>query len=562
VTEQSAGALGSRVTRGAAWGALNIGLSRILQFGTTIVVARLVAPEHFGALAVALAVQMIALNASELGATASLARGDRDPDEIAPTVSTIALVTSGVLTALMWATAPWVAAAMGDPAAVPVIQVMSLTVALAGISAVPSALIWRDFHQDRRMVADLANIVVTTALVVPLALAGWQAMALAWSRVGGAAVATVVLVVVAGRLYRPGFDAAVAGGLLRLGGPLAAANIVVFATLNLDYLVVGRREGAAQLGLYLLAFNLASLPSNVVTQLVRTIAVPAFGRLHAAGRLAAAVPRAARLVALTTFPMGALLAALAGPLVVVLYGGRWSAAAAALVGLGLFAAARTLTELLADLALAVGRTGALFWVQVVWLVSLAPALWVGVGRWGIGGAGLAHAAVAWAVVVPVFLGVLWRPAGIRLGPFLAAVLPAAVSAALGGAAAWGVARVVGQPVLALVAGGVAGLAVYGALVGRSLVATVREVHRLSRGTGDEAAAAGAPVAATPVERVPVVPAPARPVRVPAPTLCEDTLPLALPVFRGGLTPVRIPPTLLRAAPPGGDPPEPAWRAAP
>ncbi|MGF1646675.1 MAG: oligosaccharide flippase family protein [Kineosporiaceae bacterium] len=543
MSEESAGTLGSRVRRGAAWGALNITLSRVLQFGTTIVVARLVAPEHFGALAVALAVQMIALNASELGATASLARGDRDPDEIAPTVYTIALVTSGLLTGVMWVTAPGVAAAMGDPGAVPVIQVMSLTVLLAGISSVPSAMIWRNFHQDRRMAADLTNIVVTTALVVPLAIAGWEAMALAWSRVGGAAAATVVLVLVAGRFYRPGFDVTVVGGLLRLGGPLAAANIVVFATLNLDYLVVGRRLGATELGLYLLAFNLASLPSNVVTQLVRTIAVPAFGRLHAAGRLAAVVPRAARLVALTTFPMGALLAALAGPLVVVLYGGRWSAAAAALVGLGVFAAARTLTELLADLSLAVGRTGVLFWVQVVWLIALAPALWVAVGRWGIAGAGIAHAVVAWAVVVPLFLVILRRPAGIRLGRFLAALLPAAAAAALGGAAAWGITLVVEQPVLALLAGGVTGVAVFAAVAGRPLVVTFREVRGLSRDGGDD------DVSAVADDR-----APSPPVAV-AGDLSGDTVPLALPVFRDGLTPVRIPPALL-LAPPAPRPPVP------
>ncbi|MDM8083235.1 oligosaccharide flippase family protein [Cellulomonas cellasea] len=452
--------LAPRVRSGALWGAANVAASRVLTFVSTIIVARLVAPEHFGVLAIAIVVQTIALNAAELGVTASLARGDRDPAELAPTVWTISLANSAGLTAAMVLGAPWLAGVLGDPAAAPVIQVLALTVLLTGVSSVSTALIWRDFHQRRRILVDLANIIVSLALVIPMAQAGWGAYALAWSRVGGQLVATAGYLIVSPTRHRPGFDRRVARDVLRMGLPLAAANLVVFATLNIDYVVIGRTLGAVELGLYLLAFNLASLPSSVFTAIIRTVAVPTFGRLFTAGRLAPAIPLVVEGIALVSFPVCALLAALAQPLVTGVYGGPWSGAAAAMLGLAVFAAARVLAEVFADLSVGAGRTVGLFWVQVAWCAALAPAMALGVARWGLAGAGLAHAVVAVAVVVPLYVLVLRRAVATPVSPLVRAVAPAlAGSVACGLAAAW-TAGLVESPLLAAVLGGLAGLAVH------------------------------------------------------------------------------------------------------
>ena len=325
-------ALARRVRRGAAWGAAGVGVSRLLQFVTTMALARLIAPEAFGLLAVAITIQTIALNASELGATAALGRGDRDPDEIAPTVWTIALSTSAALTAVMFFSAGPLAEALGQPDAAAAVRVMSFVVMFSGMSAVPTALIWRDFHQGRRLVIELIGSLITGVLAIILAVAGWETMALAWSRTIGAAVVAVLFISASPRRYLPGFDRHEARGILRLGAPLAAANIVVFAILNVDYVVIGRQLDARVLGIYLLAFNLAALPSTVLTQVLRTVAVPTFGRLHATDRLGTSVGSVVTLVCAAAFGACAALAAVGGPALETLYGSDYGSAATVLVG--------------------------------------------------------------------------------------------------------------------------------------------------------------------------------------------------------------------------------------
>ncbi len=486
--------LGNRAASATLWGGVNMALGRIVQFATTIIVARMIAPEHFGALAVAIVVQTIATNMAELGATAALARGTGDPDKIAPTVFSIALVTSVVMTAAAIALAPALAAAFDDPAATPVIQVLSLTILLQGVGAVPSTMVWREFLQKPRVVVDLCSLVTVLVLVVPMALDGWGAMALAWSRVGGQLVAMAGYWIITPKRYAPGFDRAVAAEILRLGMPLALANLVVFVTLNVDYLLVGRMLDPTALGLYLLAFNLAGLPSSVITAVIRATAVPTFGRLFSEGTLGVLAARFVTGVSYGAFPISALVIALAHPLIVTAYGGAWAPAGVALATLGVFGATRILVELFADLSVGAGRTGWLFWVQVAWLAALTPALFAGITWWGIAGAGIAHAAVACLVVIPLYVTSLTSVLQTSAWQLLRGSVRPLAAAAVAGGCVWLATQGITNPALALVCGIVLGSVLYVLLTfrqGKELVVEIRGLLKAGDAT-PEPSPAGIP----------------------------------------------------------------------
>ncbi|WP_416403100.1 oligosaccharide flippase family protein [Arthrobacter sp. LFS091] len=492
--------LGHRAASATLWGGVNMALGRVVQFATTIIVARLLAPEHFGALAVAIVVQTIATNMAELGATAALARGEGDPDRIAPTVFSIALLTSGIMTAAAVILAPALAAAFDDPAATPVIQVLSITILLQGLGAVPSTMVWREFLQKPRVVVDLCSLVTVLVLVVPMALDGWGAMALAWSRVGGQLVAMAGYWIITPKRYGPGFDPQVAAGILTLGMPLAMANLVVFVTLNVDYLLVGRMLDPTALGLYLLAFNLAGLPSSVITSVIRATAVPTFGRLFAEGTLGPLAAKFVSGVSYCAFPISAMVVALAHPLIVTAYGGPWAPASVALATLGVFGATRILVELFADLSVGAGRTGWLFWVQVAWLLTLTPALFFGIAWWGIAGAGVAHATVACLVVIPLYVKSLTTVLHVSAWQLLRGSTFPLLGATVAGLAAWLATRGMENPAAALAAGTVLGTALYALLTfrqGKLLFADIRALLRPRAAAFDPAGSAPPGEAARP-----------------------------------------------------------------
>src|SRR3954447_9511081 len=233
--------LRSLVRRGVAWSTLDVAVNRASTFAMGVVVARLLSPDDFGLYAVALVVHAIIVNISDLGVSVALLRDDEQAVEAAaPTVTTIALASSFVLGALMAATAPILAPLLGAADATIVIQVMAITLPLAGISAVPGTLLRRNFRMDKMSVANAGNTFVSGAVVIVLALAGQGPLALAWSFVAGQLVSTVTILYFAPRRHRPGWNRRQAGELLRFGLPLAGGNVLGFSIQNVDYIIVGR----------------------------------------------------------------------------------------------------------------------------------------------------------------------------------------------------------------------------------------------------------------------------------------------------------------------------------
>ena len=79
--------------------------------------ARLLGPHAFGTFAVALVALLAVLSFNELGVSLAIVRWQSDPAEIAPTVTTLSLVSSIIIYIGCFFGAPAFASAMGAPAA-------------------------------------------------------------------------------------------------------------------------------------------------------------------------------------------------------------------------------------------------------------------------------------------------------------------------------------------------------------------------------------------------------------------------------------------------------------
>jgi hypothetical protein len=81
------------------------------------------------------------------------------------------------------------------------------------------------------------------------------------------------------RHYGPDISRGSLSVLFKFGLPHAGANFVNFILLNVDYAFVGDLLGAIALGIYVLAFNLASTPGLPLGNVFNSVAMPAFSRV-------------------------------------------------------------------------------------------------------------------------------------------------------------------------------------------------------------------------------------------------------------------------------------------
>jgi PST family polysaccharide transporter len=442
MTEPTAGApdevLGKRVRRALGWSMLNNVVGRV---GTTlmgIVLARILIPEDYGVFAVALVALNCLLSVNELGVSLAIVRWPGEVSRIAPTVVTLALGSSAVFWVGAFFAAPALADALNAPAASGLIRALTASILIDAITAVPAALMTREFMQRERMVVDTAGFVVAGTTALLLATSGHGAWSLVTSVLLGNIVNGLFILRLAPRRYRPGFSPAVARELLGFGLPLAGASLLLIALLNVDYIVVGTELGPRELGFYLLAFNLSAWPVNMFSAPARRISLPLFAKLHAGETSAsAAFAPVCALLLLVTLPPCVMLALFAEPLVRLVYGGTWLPAANVLPWLMALALTRILGELAYDFLVALGKSRPNLAVQAVWLVALVPVLAVAVRIDGIRGVAIGHAVVSATVVIPAYAVVL-RRAGVSLSTVAGQLWRPLSAAALAAVAGLGV----------------------------------------------------------------------------------------------------------------------------
>lgn len=453
--------LGARARTGMLWSLLNSGAVRVLNVIAGLIIARVVTPDEFGTYTAALLVMTIVLSMNEAGLSVAVVRWKEGVERIAPTAVTASFGSSVLWSGLMFLGAPAIAALLNAPEAVTPIRLLALGVLLDGISTTPNALLMRVFKQRSRAAAQLLGFCVGTPIGILLA-GSYGAAGLAVGLVIANGVATATILYLAPMRPRPGWDRATAVELLRIGLPPALTSLLLLAVVNVDSIVVSRVLGVGALGFYALAFNVANWPWNLLSISIRQVSLPAFSRL-ADDRAALERAFAHSLTLATGLAVlgGILIAALATPLVGILYGDKWLPAVAALQWLALLGALRVMLELCYDLLIAVGRAGAMIRVQVGWLVALAVALPAGAHLGGIAGVALGQGIVAAAIVLPLNARLL-AGSGLRVGEMLRALEPVALGGGAAGATAIAVLQLDAPRGLTLLGGGAAIAVAYGA----------------------------------------------------------------------------------------------------
>ena len=449
---------------GFIWSLANAIATKAGTFLIGIVLARVLGPEAFGTYAVALVALLAVLSFNELGVSLAIVRWPGDPRKIAPTVATISTVTSALLAAAAVLAAPLFTSLMGTPEATPVVQLLALNVAIGGMVDTPAALLQRVFDERTRTVIDQTNVWIGAAASVLLALLGLGAMSLAIGRTAGSLISGVLFVMRSPLPLRFGWSREYVRPLLRFGLPLAGTSCIVFFVSYADQLIGGAVLGATALGFYVLAFNLSTWPLSIISQPLRRVAPAAFSALQgdeaAQKRALTALFGAVAAVAMPAF---FAMAAAAIPVILFVYGSEWLPASNALVWLVVASCAKVFHELIYDFLVVLGRTGAIFKIQVIGLLVLLPALFIGAHYASLAGLAAAQAAVAALVTLPLYLLQLHR-SGFAVSQLFSRLWLPILGAVFWAAAVWYIVQALSNVWIALGIVGIGTLLVIAALL--------------------------------------------------------------------------------------------------
>jgi PST family polysaccharide transporter len=459
-----------KAVRGLSWTLLTYAGNRLVTLATTVILARLLVPEDFGLVSLAiLAVGVFSLFGDLGFGGAFVLRQDLD-DRGKGTVLTVMLAMSALVGLIVVAVSPLAARVFDEPRLTAVILALSPTLLLGGVTWFHDTLLQRELEFRRRFACRMlqTGLYASTALVLAALGAGvWSLVA---GQLAGWAAYTAALVIVAPYRVRPRFDRVAARELLGTGSGFIVQGSLAFVTYNADYFAVGRMLGTTQVGHYTLASRLGELPYYAIADPVAKVTFPAFARMRHRGEdVSGAYCTALRAVALAACPLGILLSGAAEPLVELFFGSAWLPMIGPLAVLGIWGALRPMEATLSWYLNSTGLSGLMGRITAVLLVLHIPAVLLAASASGL-------TAVAWVMVANSAAGLVLaavaaaRRAGVPLARQWEAVRPVVIACA----GAWGASRLVAEWASHVAAPGrfaasvAAGLTVYLALV--SLIA--------------------------------------------------------------------------------------------
>lgn len=281
-----------RLLGAGAWTAGGMMLGHVLRLGGNLIVTRLLVPEMFGVMAVVLTIAVALQLLSDVGLHQSVIRHPRGNERVfLDTVWSVQIVRGFVIFAvtLLIALALYVANANGWIPAVStyakpelpwVLAVSGLAPVIGGFHSTNVHTAVRELSIRKYTLLELTQQIVTIAVMVLLA---WQTGSI-WSIVAANLVGSLTHTLLSHVIWRGprnrwAWDRGVLVDLQSFGKWLLLSSVIGVFALNADRLILAGAVDATTMGLYSVAFGLASALTMVLDKVYASVLLPAFSEV-------------------------------------------------------------------------------------------------------------------------------------------------------------------------------------------------------------------------------------------------------------------------------------------
>jgi lipopolysaccharide exporter len=355
-----------------------------------IILARLLSPEAFGLVSIALVAMMLLTTFTEFGFAEALVQRKGDIRDYLDTYWIMCVIRGMILGGILFGIAPLVASYFNAPAVKPIIQVLSLVPLLDGLTSSGIVYYFKEMEGQKQFVWNTSSTITDFVVSVSAAFI----LRNVWALVIGALASYIVSMVVSFAMhpYRPKlrFDTSKAKEMFFFGGWALLFSIGHYVFTNVDTIIIGRLLGVVPLGFYTMAHKIGDLIGREMAMAGGRVIFPTFSKLQDDFvQLRRAFMTCVEAIAFVTFPIAVGIYILAPDFTSVLLGEQWTQAVPAMQILGIAAAIYSLIITGGTLYYAVGKPRIRFFIITIAVVIMVGLLFPLSTRYGLIGAAIA-----------------------------------------------------------------------------------------------------------------------------------------------------------------------------
>jgi lipopolysaccharide exporter len=416
------------MAKGAGWMTLFTLLSRVQGLISVIILARLLVPEDFGIIAMASSLIVAAEMLMELGLHVVLIQHPDPKSHHFQTAWTLNVIL-GLLGALIVIGLAMPAAVFySEPRLSSVVYVLAVSIAVRGFSNIQTVRFQKNLEFRKDFILKLAPRLVGFLVTIPLAFY----LRSYWALVIGT-LTTIIFDVLFGYIMypvTPRFSLASARELFHFSKWLLISNILSYGITRGVDIIVGRTASSKGLGTYTLSYEIATMPTTVLTAPINRAVFPGYSKLAGDLKLLRqGFLDVMGMITVIAFPAAIGIAAIAEIFVPVVLGDGWEQAIPILKVLAWYGAINCLLTNTGPLFNAVARPYYLTYLQIVSLVILLPSAYYLSTSKGVETIGWAFL-ITTCITTPITIYLVQKILNLRLS-MMAAVIWRPVFASLG-----------------------------------------------------------------------------------------------------------------------------------
>lgn len=224
--------------------------AQVVTFIVSIVLARLLAPEAYGKIAIITVFTNIMQVFVDSGlGTALIQKKDADDLDFS-SVFYFNFAVCLLLYAVMFLAAPFIAAFYNDTSLTPIVRVISLTIVISGVKGIQQSYVSRNMLFKRFFYATLGGTIFSAFFGIGLAYAGFGVWAIVGQQLSNTAIDTLILWLTVRWRPRKIFSWERLRNLLSFGWKMLVSALLDTVYNNLRSLIIGKLYSSADLAYY------------------------------------------------------------------------------------------------------------------------------------------------------------------------------------------------------------------------------------------------------------------------------------------------------------------------
>lgn len=295
-----------------------------IQFIIQIILARMLLPEHFGLIGMIIVFIAVSNSIVDSGFTQALIREQNTTQTDYSTVFYFNLAVSILIYFFMYLIAPAVSAFFGEPELISLLRVLTLGIIINAFGIIPRAMFTKEVNFKAQAKVNMAASIISGVAAVAMALGGFGVWSLVFRTLVLNAIQSLLLTVSKKWLPSLVFSISSFKRLFGFGWKLLVSGLIDTIFTNIYFVIIGRQYSTGQLGYYTNASKFCDMAAQNLSATIQRVTYPVLSSIqNEKERLKQSYRKIIKLSAFIIFPMMIGLAAIAEPLIHLLFGERW-----------------------------------------------------------------------------------------------------------------------------------------------------------------------------------------------------------------------------------------------